>query len=180
MLKEVREKFPNKENLTILEIDIQNIPFADGTFDFVIANHMLYHVPDLAKGLSEVKRVLKTGGTFYASTMSDNGMRAYLHDALYHFNPSIDAFKSGKYPFTLENGETILKSVFNYTKKYLHYDSLEITQTQDLINWILSTISATAFSKENLEGLYDFFENIRIEKGTIEIPKLAGMFVCKK
>ncbi|MBK8027446.1 MAG: class I SAM-dependent methyltransferase [Chloroflexi bacterium] len=33
-------------------VDIQQIPFADDEFDAVIANHMLYHVPDKAQGLA--------------------------------------------------------------------------------------------------------------------------------
>ncbi|MCR4694392.1 MAG: class I SAM-dependent methyltransferase [Pseudobutyrivibrio sp.] len=33
---------------------------------------MLYHVPDLGKGLSEVRRVLKGDGRFYCATLGDN------------------------------------------------------------------------------------------------------------
>jgi ubiquinone/menaquinone biosynthesis C-methylase UbiE len=40
-------------------VDIQLVPYADATFDAVIANHMLYHVPDLKKGMSEMRRILK-------------------------------------------------------------------------------------------------------------------------
>ena len=180
MLMKVRENFSNRKNITIRQIDIQDIPFADGTFDFVIANHMLYHVPDLSKGLSEVSRVLKPGGTFYASTLSDGGMRLYLHDALYQFNPGLDAFRPGVYSFTLENGEAILKSCFPHVDSYRQHDSLKITQTQDLIDWLKSTVSFASYAKESVAGLYDFFENIRREKGYIEIPKLTGMFICVK
>src|SRR5512138_1329879 len=56
------------------EIDAQEIPFADETFDAVIANHMLYHVPDRGKALSEIRRVLKTGGRFFATTVGENHM----------------------------------------------------------------------------------------------------------
>ena len=38
--------------------------YEDEYFDVVIANGMLYHVPDLEKALSEVNRVLKKGGVF--------------------------------------------------------------------------------------------------------------------
>lgn len=44
-------------NVTYRVVDIQEIPFEMNKFDIVIANMMLYHVPDLGKGLSEVKRV---------------------------------------------------------------------------------------------------------------------------
>lgn len=55
--------------------DIQHIPFENEIFDMVIANHMLYHVPDLDRGIAEVHRVLKPGGTFCASTIGEHSMR---------------------------------------------------------------------------------------------------------
>src|SRR5581483_142412 len=42
--------------------DVQSLPFADGRFDCVTANWMLYHVPDLDRGLAEIARVLAPGG----------------------------------------------------------------------------------------------------------------------
>ena len=44
------------------EIDAQSIPFEDEAFDAVIANHMLYHVPDRPKAIAEIKRILKQAG----------------------------------------------------------------------------------------------------------------------
>lgn len=49
-------------------IDIQNIPYEDNSFDLVIANMMLYHVPDLPRALAEVGRVLKPEGKLYTAT----------------------------------------------------------------------------------------------------------------
>ncbi len=181
MVKEMYGKFGNHENVSIRQIDIQSIPYDDNSFDFVIARHMLYHVPDLSKGLSEVRRVLKRGGILYTSTNSDKGMRAYLHDEMHRFNPALDAFLPNCYSFTLENGEAILKPFFRCVDLHQLHDSLRITRTQDLIDWIDSTISFASYTKIDLDGLYDYFEAIRIQNnGTIEIPKLTGFFVCVK
>jgi len=43
-------------------LDVTALPFEDGTFDAVICNHVLEHVPDDAKAMSELRRVLKPGG----------------------------------------------------------------------------------------------------------------------
>ncbi len=180
MVKEVREQFSGRTNVTIRQIDIQSIPYADNAFDFVIARHMLYHVPDLAKGLSEVRRVLKPGGKLYASTNSDMGMRAHLREELHRFNPALDAFPPNRYSFTLENGEAVLKPFFGRIDLHRQYDSLKITRTRDLIDWLESTISTVSYTKTDLDGLYDHFETIRREKKYIEIPKLTGFFVCAK
>ena len=45
-----------------VKLDIQNIPFDDDSFDTVFANHVLEHIPDENKALTEVYRVLKPGG----------------------------------------------------------------------------------------------------------------------
>jgi ubiquinone/menaquinone biosynthesis C-methylase UbiE len=42
--------------------DLQAIPFADGIFDVALLNEVLEHVPDEAKVLTEVRRVLCRGG----------------------------------------------------------------------------------------------------------------------
>jgi SAM-dependent methyltransferase len=48
--------------------DVQELPFADGSFDCVLAAWMLYHVADLDRGLSEIERVLRPGGRLVAVT----------------------------------------------------------------------------------------------------------------
>lgn len=42
--------------------DVQNLPFENSEYDIVICNHVLEHVPDDKKAMSEVLRVLKPGG----------------------------------------------------------------------------------------------------------------------
>lgn len=48
--------------------DVQELPFADASFDVAAANWMLYHVPDLDRALSELARVLRPGGRLVAAT----------------------------------------------------------------------------------------------------------------
>lgn len=50
--------------------DVQTLPFEEATFDTVVAAWMLYHVPDIARGLSEIARVLRPGGALVAVTNS--------------------------------------------------------------------------------------------------------------
>ena len=44
------------------EGDAQDLPFADETFDTVVCTYSLCNVPDEARTVSEMKRVLKPGG----------------------------------------------------------------------------------------------------------------------
>ncbi len=56
--------------------DAQELPFADGSFDLVCANWVLYHVEDLGRGLAELARVLRPGGLLVAATQG----RGHLMD----------------------------------------------------------------------------------------------------
>lgn len=48
--------------------DVQDLPFQDDSFDVVVAAWMLFHVPDLDRGLAEIVRVLHPGGRLVAVT----------------------------------------------------------------------------------------------------------------
>jgi phosphatidylethanolamine/phosphatidyl-N-methylethanolamine N-methyltransferase len=46
----------------LVEGDVQKLPFADGSFDSVVATFLFCSVPDPVRGLSEARRVLAPGG----------------------------------------------------------------------------------------------------------------------
>lgn len=46
----------------VQRVDMLEMQFEDETFDCVIANHVLEHVSDVPRALSEIRRVLKPGG----------------------------------------------------------------------------------------------------------------------
>ncbi|PKA82301.1 methyltransferase family protein [Ulvibacter sp. MAR_2010_11] len=46
-----------------IKADICNLPFEDNSYDFIICNHVLEHIPDDTKAMQELYRVLTPGGT---------------------------------------------------------------------------------------------------------------------
>ena len=48
--------------------DVQQLPFAEATFDVVMANHMLFYVQDIDAAIQEFRRVLKPGGVYRRSS----------------------------------------------------------------------------------------------------------------
>ena len=46
-------------------VDLTKLPFADGSFDLFFASHVLEHIPDDRKALSEIRRVLAPQGLAY-------------------------------------------------------------------------------------------------------------------
>lgn len=179
MVEAARVKYSGFHGVSFQHVDIQNIPFPDVSFDIVIANHMLYHVPDLTGALSEVRRVLATGGLFYCATNGTGGMQPYLHQAIAALHPETKAFVTA-FPFNLQNGAELLTPFFEQTERRDYIDSLSITKTQDLMDWMTSVLSISGFPESDLEGMYDYFEAIREREGSIVIPKEAGLFVSKK
>lgn len=51
-----------REGAAEIEADITDLPFPDESFDVVLCNHVLEHVPDDRKAVSELFRVLRPGG----------------------------------------------------------------------------------------------------------------------
>lgn len=53
--------------------DLQSLPIADGAMDRVLANYVLFHVPDALQALREIRRVLQPGGrAVFTTNASDN------------------------------------------------------------------------------------------------------------
>ena len=48
--------------LADVKADICNLPFQDNSYDIILCNHVLEHIPDDTKAMQELFRVLKTGG----------------------------------------------------------------------------------------------------------------------
>lgn len=48
--------------LADVKADICNLPFKDNSYDIILCNHVLEHIPDDTKAMQELYRVLKVGG----------------------------------------------------------------------------------------------------------------------
>ena len=174
MVDKAKENIGEKTNIEYKIIDIQDIPFEDDTFDVVIANMMLYHVPDIDKGLKEVRRVLKSDGFFYSATYGEHGIIEYLSDMLSEYGFADNTNKN----FTLQNGYDILIKVFSNVKKLEYKDSLAVTNLDDIVEYIYSLSSMTSLSNIPRQTIKDLLEK-RTVNGVLNIPKEYGMFISK-
>src|SRR5215216_2138379 len=113
-------------NFQFKEIDAQSIPFEDETFDAVIANHMLYHVPDRSKAITEIRRVLKSDGHLFATTVGQNHLKK-IANWTRQVNPGTDVSSFGS-SFTLENGFELFQQFFPQVTQSRYPDSLQATE----------------------------------------------------
>ena len=165
-------------NYKFKEIDAQEIPFEDETFDTVIANHMLYHVPDRPKAIGEIKRVLKTGGHFFATTVGDNHLKE-ITDWFRQIRKS-EIWDSFSNLFTLENGLDQVKLFFPNVTVSRYEDNLHVTELEPLIAYFRSGIRAGELSDDEFAKLKSDLGKELKEKGMIFITKDSGLFEAIK
>ena len=66
--------------LTLTQADLRDIPYKAFSFDFVYCYHVLEHIPDYRKVISELERVLKPRGTLFIGTPNSQRLLAYLNN----------------------------------------------------------------------------------------------------
>ncbi len=160
------------------------IPFPSKAFDAVVANHMLYHVPQRGKALAEINRVLKPGGKFFATTIGENHLLE-LSQIMDGFTPTKGKYYSpGLNPggFTLENGLEQLTPWFDHVSVRMYSDGLVVTEAEPLVAYILSMITWREFlsNKEAVSKLSQIIINLLERHGSIHIQKCSGMFIAEK
>lgn len=175
MIDATQKNIGNLHNITYKVIDIQDIPFEDRSFDVIIANSMLYYIPDIHKGLSEVRRVLKEDGIFYCSTYGEYGHTEYIASTLKVFGVTDIVNKA----FTLQNGMNILQEHFSNIIRIDYEDSLAITNVDDLLEYIYSCVSMTNVTNIAYKDMKSLLQS-KMVNGVLMIPKEYGMFVCKE
>jgi SAM-dependent methyltransferase len=84
--------------------DVQELPFDDASFDCAVAAWMLYHVPDVDRGLSELARVLRPGGRLVAVTNSERNLPELWE--------KFGTRKRRTHAFSVENAEPQLRRHF--------------------------------------------------------------------
>ena len=188
MVREAEERVGPDRRFRFLVADAQEVPFEDETFDAVLANHMLYHVPDVSRALSEAARVLRPGGCLYASTNGAGHMRE-LGPMRHVLDPSHPPDAATKEPvaFSLENGEAQLSRWFSEISLRRRRGALLVTEAEPLLEYLLSGVTADAPAGEPAADvrLRVSALSVRLEREldlrrAIRITTDPGLFVARR
>jgi SAM-dependent methyltransferase len=125
--------------------DAQSLPFADAHFDVAVANHMLYHVPDRLRALSELARVLRRGGRLLAST-NDWTHLIELRELCGRFDLQGQLLPPGRRAdfFDVETAADELAAHFPSVRLHRRTDALEVEDADSLVAYVSSMTDAAA------------------------------------
>jgi SAM-dependent methyltransferase len=172
------EPLPGIELAGCRTCDAQDLPFDDDMFDVVVADHMLYHVPDPGRAASEFARVLRPGGALLAATNGPGHLDAIseVSRAVLGWSP-LD-FLDGR--FGRSTGGEILRTAFGSVSWQLHPSTMVCTDPADVVAFIASTAAGRDASPEQLLALEDVVTaRFAGEGGHLTITTEAGCFVAK-
>jgi SAM-dependent methyltransferase len=158
-----------------LQTDAQVLPFADRSFDAVIANHMLYHVRDIPRALGEIRRVLAPGGRCYAATMGLGNMREFDQMVRRFIGVPMTVSPAR---FGLENGLELMRAAFLSVRCDRYEDSLVITESQPLIDYFNSTSRRDHATAEQIAALRTHLDGEIASHGAIPMTKDTGLLIA--
>lgn len=178
MIRDIRRNIGADERFSYECFDCQQIPAQSGTYDIVIANHLLFYCEDMTQVCNEVKRVLKEDGIFLCSTYGTGHMQE-ITDLVQKFDSRIILAAENLYErFGLDNGEEILSQYFSEMQMLKYDDAIVIDKATPLIEYILS-----CHGNQNqylLDKYQEFRQYVKKQvKGQYRITKEAGYFLCR-
>ncbi|MBE5940967.1 MAG: methyltransferase domain-containing protein [Lachnospiraceae bacterium] len=182
MLRDTKRELERLEHAnSIFQYDLfdcHSIPYKDASFDYVIANHVLFYCEDLPRVLTEIRRVLKKEGLFVCSTYGEDHMKE-ITDLVREFNPSISlSANKMQEKFGLENGGEQLLPYFQHVEQRLYLDELIVDEAEPLIEYILSCHGNQNQYIVNRYNEFKSFVEKKTKKG-FRISKEAGIFLCR-
>ncbi len=135
--------------------DAQALPFADDSFDVTLAMHMLYHVPDRARAIAELRRVLRPDGVALVVTNSNTHFEQ-LDDLLVECALAVTGVERmpvrAHISFTVENAPAELGAVFPSVEARLLESELIVDEVEPVLDYARSMSAFVADTEHELDG----------------------------
>ncbi len=158
--------------------DAQSLPFDARSFDRVIANHMLYHLPEPASGVAELARVAHDDGTVIAATNGSRHMQELWRIrgevfGLAAVDQTVDVFG-------VDSGFPILRAHFADVRWLTYHDELHCTVVDDVVAYLTSTPPGEDATDAQLAEIHSRVQAaFDAGNGVMTISKDTGCFVCR-
>jgi SAM-dependent methyltransferase len=177
MVAEAKQTVCEDERFTVRVMDAQKLDLPDASMDAVVANHMLYHVPQIPQALSEIRRVLRRDGYLFASTNSETHMLR-IKQLLFEYLAD-GSGASSHIPFSLENGQAQLRPFFDCVELSNIQGELRVTDADAIVRYVLSIEGAPQrLVGGKLSELHDRIADEIRQKGAYVIATHVGLFIA--
>ena len=133
-------------------VDAQAIPVVDRSVDVVVANHMLYHVPERDRALQEIRRVVVPGGVLHAATIGKDHLRE-LDELIAECVPGAPSLRRNTSLFGEETGLEQLRRWFPKVQRALFDDELHVTDADAVTAYVRSTGVARYLKQSDMERI---------------------------
>ncbi len=163
-------------NVSGAEHDVQHLPFPDASFDLVIANHMLYHVPDPARAVAEMARVLRAEGVLVASTNGHGHMDTITDAVAAVFGPQTNDLYD---VFGIDSGERLLRTSFAEITWHAYDNDLTITKVHDATAYCCSFPPGERASAAQRVAIGAHLAEQTVD-GVLTVRTRTGVFICRK
>ncbi|MGL6208789.1 MAG: class I SAM-dependent methyltransferase [Paracoccaceae bacterium] len=159
--------------------DLLEASFANDSFDAVVLMHVLYHVDDPYRMLSEVERILKPAGhVFVTSNEPDNMHELNTISAGVVGGTPIDR---GAARFSLTDAEVSVGARFSDVRRYDLEDFYSVTDPEDIIRYLLSMPPGDQAEPPQRSDLRHQVEaSFSNNDGVFSITKRTGLVVGTK
>ncbi|MCG8273920.1 class I SAM-dependent methyltransferase [Aquamicrobium sp. NLF2-7] len=165
-------------SVTGQQADAAALPFGDGSFDAVIAMHMLYHLPDPSKGIAEMYRVLKPGGFLAVTTNGAGNMRELYALTTVFGSAPLDPAGAA---FGYDAAEQIMQAQFGNVTMTQHPARLRVTEPEDVFLALTSYPPGDAADEAQLAAFRDAITGaFQAGNGVLEVGKESGLFISQK
>jgi len=164
--------------VAVIAADAGAIPMRDGSADAVLANHMLYHVPDRDRAFEEIRRVLRPDGALYAATIGDTHLRQ-LHELVARFVSGLPTLHTATRRFSAENGAAQLSRWFGAVETERLDGELRVTEVEPVLAYIRSTGIARRFTPETFDGIEQAVRDEIETNGELVLDTRQALFTCR-
>jgi SAM-dependent methyltransferase len=174
-----RSSIAQDSRIKFCVLDAQAIPFPESSFDAVIGNGLVDHLPNRKRAIDEIQRVLKPGGKFYTSA----GGRTHLKEFNELIRPFLPEKDFGGEPerFGLENGEAILAHWFPHVRRTNYHSVLEFYRPDPILDYIFSEGDVKGeLGGDDLASFKSFLEERFASHGVIRVTLEKGVFEAVK
>ncbi len=167
------------------QLSVDDLGFTDSSFDLAFANHMLYHVPDVAAALAELRRVLRPGARLYCATNGAGHMRQVQEDSatLAAAVPELGLAPIDIAGFSLETGGAALERHFEHVTLSERREALVVTESEPYARYVLSlapkTLAEAVAADPAAAGRFGaWLESLerRLADGPLLVDRATGFF----